>query len=254
MNKFTNLFILPLVSFLIGVASTILYFNATDKQVLKIQNPHPKWETGMFITIDKYAMKADLPDLRRVLLPRGDFEVRIWIGFGVTGEDGFILRYSANKWSAIHLQGIPRHPQGLQSKIILPAPKHGWENMWRRLIDAELLTLPDGEDLNCDPGFLDGLIYIIEINKDRVYRTYHYSNPRHSECIEAKKVLAIGKIIGEEFGLEVWRLVTNVGMVGSAPKRHPPNLDLSQTSPSPLRVRSAPLFRPPRLSRPANPL
>jgi hypothetical protein len=214
MNKFTVLFIIPLVSFLIGLASTILYFNATDKQVLKIQNPNSSWEPIFFQGIDMHARRADLSDLRRVLLPRGDFEVRIWLGFGITGEDGFILRYSANKWSAIHLQGIPLRPQGPQTKIILPAPKNGWENAWRRLINAELLTLPDGEELNCDPGVLDGLTYIIEINKDRVYRTYRYSNPRHAECIEAKKVLAISKIIAEEFGLEVWGMVANVGMSG----------------------------------------
>ena len=63
MNKITILFIVPLVSFLIGVASTILYFNVRDKQVLKIQNPNSSWEPIFFHAIDEHARSADLPDI-----------------------------------------------------------------------------------------------------------------------------------------------------------------------------------------------
>ena len=54
---------------------------------------------------------------------------------------------------------------------------------------------------------MDGIGYVVESNINMTYRTYSYNNPWYDKpwykrCNEAKQMILIGKIIGEEFGLE----------------------------------------------------
>jgi hypothetical protein len=157
---------------------------------------------------DEFFSKVNLRNLRTVLLPDGDFEIRVWIGFGWNGEDCFILRYFSGQWSAIHLQGMAEAPPFPNSLTPLPSPKSGWNQAWRRLVDAGILTLPDAAEAKCHPGVLDGSCYVVESNINMIYRTYLYCNPwydnppLYKRCNEAKQMVLIGKIIGEEFGLE----------------------------------------------------
>lgn len=152
--------------------------------------------------------KVNLQSLRTVMLPDDDFEVRVWVGFGLTGEDCFILRYFSGIWSAMHLQGSAQTPPFPNSLRTLSSPKSGWNKAWQRLIDAGILTLPDSSEVNCWPGVLDGISYVVEINKKMTYRSYIYTNPWYDKpsiykrCNEAAQIILIGKIIGEEFGLE----------------------------------------------------
>ena len=145
-----------------------------------------------------------------MLLPSGDLEVRVWVGFGLTGEDGFILKRSANEWSAIHLGRRSEQPSFSKSQENLAAPKSGWDRAWQKLVDAGILTLPDAEALHCNPEVMDGTNYIVEINHDKTYRSYRYLTPWdekpqpgvYTPCKEAKQMLAIGKIIADEYGLK----------------------------------------------------
>jgi hypothetical protein len=157
--------------------------------------------------------KVNLPSLRTVTLPENDdFEVRVWIGFGQHGEDCFILRYLSGNWSAMHLEGMAEAPPFPNSLRPLSSPKSGWNNAWKKLTNAGILVLPNSEEVNCIPGIKDGVGYAVEYNKDMIYRTYHYPNPwydrppHYNRCNEAKQIILIGKIIGEEFGLELFDL------------------------------------------------
>jgi hypothetical protein len=47
---------------------------------------------------------------------------------------------------------------------------------------------------------------VVEINKDRVYRTYEYGNPNFAKCGEAKQMIELGEIIANEFGLGDFRI------------------------------------------------
>jgi len=154
-----------------------------------------------------FLTKVNLRSLRTVLLPDGDFEVRVWIGYGLNGTDCFILRCFSGQWSAIHLRGMAEAPPFPNSLAPLPSPKSGWNKVWQRLVDAGILTLPDASEVKCNPGLLDGTEFFVESNINMTYRTYSYSNPWYEapwykRCNEAKQMILIGKIIGEEFGLE----------------------------------------------------
>jgi hypothetical protein len=149
-----------------------------------------------------------LRSLRTVLLPDGDFEVRVWIDLSLIGKQCFILRHFSGQWSAMHLQGIAEGPPFPNSLSTLSSPKSGWNKVWQKLTDAGILTLPDAEEVNCNPKVIDGIGYVVESNINMTYRTYMYGNPRYAKppeykrCDEARRMILIGKIIGEEFGLE----------------------------------------------------
>lgn len=196
----THLFI-TLIAFFLGVAATMLFMEFWPKQELRILNPNRRQEM-YFYTIDKRVSQAELPSLRYTLLPLDDFEIRVWVGFGLNGEDGLALRKINGKWSALHLHGIANEPPFPNSKTYLASPKSGWENAWRKLVDAGILALPDADELHCNPGVLDGMGYAVEINKNRTYRIYGYLNPQFAECKEAKQMIKIGKIISDEYGVE----------------------------------------------------
>ncbi len=161
---------IPLFTFLLGIATAVWFINHSRKQELRILNPNTRWEKFFFYTIDKRASEAHLEDLRRILLPSGDFEIRAWI-MGLNGEEALILRRSANEWSAIHLDRMAKQPPFTQSQESLAAPKSGWDWAWQRLVDAGILTLPDAEALHCNPEVMDGTSYIVEINHDKTYRS-----------------------------------------------------------------------------------
>jgi hypothetical protein len=195
-----------LLTALLGAAMTFFFVKESQRK-RELRLLLPRHDMFRSPDADELLANVNLRNLRTVLLPDGDFEVRVWIGFSVNGTDCLILRYFSGQWSAIHLQGMARAPTFPNSLTALPSPKSGWNRAWHRLINAGILTLPDAHAVNCNPRVLDGITYIVETNINMTYRTYSYSNPDYESpwykrCNEAKQMILIGKIIGEEFGLE----------------------------------------------------
>ena len=187
---------------------------ATQSPKLETVRPEPRqfrlvipkapWERIFFQSINERASIAKLPSLRTAL-PKGDLELRIWNGFGLTPLQGFVLRRSSGKWSAIHLNGInPRLPRDQYEKE-LGAPKTGWNECWTKLLDMEILSLPDAYGIECSTLMFDGMSYVVEINHQNTYRTYMYDNPSFAKCEQAKKMITIGNIVAEEFNLPQMR-------------------------------------------------
>jgi hypothetical protein len=165
--------------------------------------PKSVWEPVFFQAIDKRASAARLPSLRRAL-PKGDLELRLWNGFGLTQLQGFVLRRSSGQWSAIQLSVRSKPPRQEYEKQ-LAAPKSGWNECWSKLMEMGVLSLPDASEINCSAGVLDGLSYVVEINYENTYRTYLYDNPSYAECEQAKKMIEIGNTIAEEFNVPEMR-------------------------------------------------
>ncbi len=199
-------FIVAALTFLIGIsAATAWLFSRSPKQELHVSIPDERWvhirfeSTGMDTkSINEITSEAGLPNLRATVLPGDDMEVRVWVDASEYGR-AFILRRAAGQWSAIRLRGMLRE-QKLQKYAVLSAPRSGWDGAWGRLMNAGILTLPDAAGIQCKAGVLDGIGYIVEVNKDKAYRTYMYDNPQHAKCDEAKQMIKIANIIEEEFG------------------------------------------------------
>jgi hypothetical protein len=171
-----------------------------QRKELQLNIPKGIWEPIFFKAVNERAKLSDLKTLRRAL-PEQDFEVRVWHGFGLTLLEGFVLKRTHGKWSALYLDGIsPGMPRN-QYQRILRAPKSGWNASWDQLEDAGILILPDASAVGCSAMDEDGMSYVVEFNRDRVYRTYMYDNPDDAKCDEAKRMIKIGNIIAEEFGV-----------------------------------------------------
>ena len=166
--------------------------------------PKAFWEKLYFESINERARSSKLSNLRSKGLLKDDFEIRLWNGFGLTLLQGFILKRTAGEWLAVDLdwevsENKPgkRIPKQIDRK--LEAPKSGWTTAWQKLIDAEILTLPDAKEINCEGGATDGISFVVEYNSQNTYRTYMYDNPNVAKCEEAKRMIEIVKIIREEF-------------------------------------------------------
>ncbi len=80
----------------------------------------------------------------------------------------------------------------------LNPPKSGWQSFWKNIVDKGILTLPDASEIGCEMYIGDAISYVVEINQDKTYRTYRYSDG-NEKCREAKQMEDIGEIIGLEF-------------------------------------------------------
>src|SRR5205823_5300489 len=131
---------------------------------------------------------------------QGDVEVRVWYGFGLIALEGFVIKRNNNQWSAFHLKAD--HYSTVYTKrvarIQLAAPKSGWEQCWVRLVNAGVLSLPSGTE-GPDP---DVEAFYVETMDSGTYRNYEYITPQYSDTSNAKRMLAIGDIISDEFGLK----------------------------------------------------
>lgn len=170
-----------------------------DRKSFQVIVPHEMWERIYFEAIEERAKVARLPSLRLAALPEGDLEARIWIGFGLTGLRGYILRRSAGEWTGTYLRSIDPLPAGGDYQEALQEPKSGWGGCWQRLVNRGLLVLPDAVSIGCKGGAYDGVSYVVEINMDETYRTYLYDNPQFAGCVEAGQMIELVEILHDEF-------------------------------------------------------
>jgi hypothetical protein len=174
---------------------------APERKELQLDIPKDGWEPIFFKSINARANISNLKTLRAGTLPENDLEVRIWHGFGLTALEGFVLKRAAGQWSAMHLEGIhPGLPQSEYQKILAPL-KSGWELSWQRLEEAGISMLPDASAIGCSAMMNDGMSYVVEVKRRGIYRTYLYDNPNYAKCDEAKRMIKIGNIVSEEFGV-----------------------------------------------------
>jgi hypothetical protein len=173
-----------------------------NQQAQRLEIPNASWEPSFFMALDERTQKVKLPSLRTVVLSEQDLEVRFWYDGRPDVINGVVIRRSADRWSAVGIRQT-RNRQPSEVKLeVLAVPKSGWETAWAKLVGAGILTLPDASELSCNAPSADTFSFVIETNVHRIYRTYRYTNPFHAECDEAKRIILIEEIIGEEFGIQ----------------------------------------------------
>lgn len=143
-----------------------------------------------------------------------DLEIRLW-RFSAFGDRDlvFVLTRIKEIWSAKIVQRM------IDQKIILSNisnkiryakfferklenPKSGWDSLLQKLIKEDILTLPDGSEVNVEP-MPDGWSFTVETKVENKYRAYSYNGPEvFEEIIEAQQMVKIISIISEEFNLD----------------------------------------------------
>jgi hypothetical protein len=87
------------------------------------------------------------------------------------------------------------------SQVKLDVPKSGWQNLWQNLNKADILTLPNGNEVGIEV-FPDSSECVIETKVDNNYRVINYYDSELFEDIpQAQKMVKIINIVSEEFNL-----------------------------------------------------
>lgn len=167
-------------------------------QELRREIPKSKWVGIFFKGIDDRAKQAKLTVLREAVLPNDDLEARLWFDTGHDQLNGIIIRKSGGTWSATYLHELST--KSSEPNELMQPPRSGWDLFWQKLVDAELLTLPDASEVDCNVFAFDGSGFIVETNVNRIYRTYLYDNPLDAKCDQAKRLLNLIRIVNEELG------------------------------------------------------
>ena len=135
----------------------------TSKPEKIISNiPKATWEKIYFEGINEWTTEAGLESLRKTVLAENDLEFRLWMGFGLTKLEGFIMKRIENEWSAIYVDADYISENFISRNIKLNEPKSGWGLTWQKLVENEILTLPDAATINCNAGANDGTSFVVE--------------------------------------------------------------------------------------------
>ncbi|CAN5557584.1 hypothetical protein BH10ACI1_BH10ACI1_26510 [soil metagenome] len=191
--------IITLITFIMGISAWFFYTSSIFQKP-HLELPDGKWEKTFFKGIDEVTESAGLEKLREKNLHKKDIEIRVWRGFGLGPLEGMIFNQTDNQWAVYYLsQDEKSELTKANVNQLLRNPKSGWDSFIKQIYDAGILELPDLDAINCDVSTIDGMSYVVEIYKDKVYRTYRYNSLSEKKCNEGKQMNEIAKIIAKEF-------------------------------------------------------
>jgi hypothetical protein len=186
-----------ILTFVVGISVVGGWFYYRETQKVNIEVPNARWEKIFFKLIDRTTELGGLKPLRETKVSDGHVEVRIWRGFGLADLEGVILKRVDGEWNALHVKADDYYEPTHVEALVLKRPQSNFEALWLNITEHGLLTLRDPSEKNCEDLGLDGSGYVVEINQNRKYRTYHFRE--EGECDGVSQIETIDDIIGEEF-------------------------------------------------------
>jgi hypothetical protein len=159
--------------------------------------------------IEKVSKDFGVPSLEKIEMTNGDLEVRIWRFSSFSTQDsGLILKRLDNKWLGNLIRrtikisdlGKKKTPAKFFRKVV-NNPKSGWEILWRQLVNEQILTLPDGDEVG-NEVCPDCETFVIETKVEGKYRVYDYHSPDYyKEIKETQQIVKIYNLISDELSL-----------------------------------------------------
>lgn len=155
------------------------------------------WVDIFFESIRAKNRNVGIDDLESRVIDDGEFEVRVYAGFGLQG-----FRIGGHP---LDLVVITFSPEGVRTARYAASPdgpivrEHPDPAFWNALYRNGLFDLPDSNTIDgYNRGVLDGVSYVVELKSADAYRHYRYSNPAHSPNVpEAQSMLAIIDLLKE---------------------------------------------------------
>ena len=194
-----------------NIATTLHYVPPPETFII----PKASWEEIIFEFTDKLGAMAQWPSLRKTGLPNESLEVRVWIFIGRSQGVLRLCRYDG-KWAGFYTRAAYINAKFIRNgdkwkmeyeqdfihpfvSVLALTPQTNWENLWDKVEELGILTLPDSSALPSQGGAVDGVSYVVEINDGAQYRIYRYGNPKHQKYPEAEKMLQIIETLRNEF-------------------------------------------------------
>lgn len=156
-----------------------------------------RWEPFMFKGIDKTVELSGMEHLRDKRIKKGEYEIRIWRGFGLGDLEMVVLRNADGGWSGDHIIAND-YVEITETKVTaLPTPKLGWQTFGELLSQLGLFNLETSYDDDCWTG-IDGTSHVVEISREGFYRTFKYQSDV-SKCDGSRKMDIIAEFIAIQF-------------------------------------------------------
>jgi hypothetical protein len=130
-------------------------------------------------------------------------QIRIWYDdVYITRQKLLVIIYKQGNWAANFFATKGGATLSKESDKLIP--KMGWINFSNKFLSYNVLTLPNGDDIdNCGSGGGDGSTFNVEIATQKHYRYYGYWEPQDykDKCQEAKNMNDILNLIAHEFDI-----------------------------------------------------
>lgn len=163
-------------------------------------------------------IKQDASALKLDFIENGfDFvQIRVWLGHSLAVKRNVVvLKQTSGKWLGQIITYSYGHDdingkEFISNKEVEDVdPKSGWANFIKVLMDLQILTLPNGQDLkdynSC--GGADGIDYFFEMATPKKYRFFYYCNPdeNSNQFWQVKNVVEFSNLLEKEFRFKYTR-------------------------------------------------
>jgi hypothetical protein len=137
-----------------------------------------------------------------------NLQIRVWYDFALVRERKLVVITNKDRnWTAT-VYNLKVNWDGntetiLSKSVKTVTPKSGWPSFSKKLLDLQIITLPNQDDVKGYGGGLDGRTYNIEIATKNQYRFYGYWEPqnRQDNFWQAKNIADILKLLDAELGV-----------------------------------------------------
>ena len=169
----------------------------------------PKYKNGD-VSIFYELAKAKQSQLGLDSIENGfeNLQIRVWYDFALVRERKLVvIKNEGANWSAtvyyLQVDWDGKTETILKKKIKQVKPKSGWTVFSKKLLDLQILTLPNQRDIKGYSLGTDGRTYNIEVATKNQYRFYGYWEPQEyqNKFWQAKNMSDILKLFETDLGV-----------------------------------------------------
>jgi hypothetical protein len=197
------------------ISFTLLVLNCNLKNNLNAfeasdsarNNNHKFWEKLVFEEVKQRLDKTKIIPLKSKELDSDSIEIRVWVGFDRSPLRGLILKRTGQESEGVYIPPIREVSSSANAPYLLHHPKSGWDDLWEKLEELEIKTLPDWTEIGMEPDYTDTRIAVIEIKTSDSYKTYMsfgFNTPKELERKQVRHVYEILDVMSNEFGVELY--------------------------------------------------
>ena len=137
-----------------------------------------------------------------------DLQIRVWYNSSLVKERKLIVITNKDtNWTAaiydLQVDWDGKTETILSKKIRNVSPKSGWPTFSKKLLDLQIVTLPNQDDVEGYSAGDDGITYSVEVGMKNQYRFYSYWQPQeyHDKFWQAKNMTEILKLFETELDI-----------------------------------------------------
>lgn len=186
----------------------LVFFTACSSGGERVETHREKfWEKFVFKEIEQRLKCAELPQLRNSTNGKDSYEIRVWVGSGITTLRGVILKSDGSSWQGIYLPTrLSKASLDKECVTRLASPRSGWQRLKKTIKELRIETTPDWNMLEAEPVMLDGELIVVEFRDEYRYRTFVKMRFGPEGTLESERVRDVElfvKFVEAEFGIRL---------------------------------------------------